>query len=50
MTSTYVATVSPFGGAAPGDGPALARVRYVTDHATYVASVSQTRYPRSNFG
>lgn len=37
MTSTYVATVSPFGGAAPGDGSALARVRYVNDHATYVA-------------
>lgn len=36
MTSTYVATVSPFGGAAPGDGAALARVRYVNDHATYV--------------
>lgn len=37
MTSTYVATVSPFGGAAPGDGAAVARVRYVNDHATYVA-------------
>ncbi|MFY2859295.1 MULTISPECIES: hypothetical protein [Mycobacterium] len=37
MTSTYVATVSPFGGSAPGDGAALARVRYVNDHATYVA-------------
>jgi len=36
MTSTYVATVSPFGGAAPCDGAALARVRYVNDHATYV--------------
>jgi hypothetical protein len=37
MSSTYVATVSPFGAdARPGSG-ALARVRYINDHATYVA-------------
>lgn len=36
MTTTYVASVSPFTTAAPDDSGPVARVRYVNDSAIYV--------------